>query len=462
MKSQMRCKQVYEICSSEPQLIKLLDIRPIDAYAAAHIPGAVHFDEALVWNNMSEATRILHVVISLDQQFDSLALRFCHNNDYVLLDRFSNWLELGYPIEKVAHKITKEIEQMQDSIIFYQMFEAESSTYTYLLADPLSKEAILIDPVLEMMERDLQLIDELGVKLVYVLDTHIHADHITAANAIRSRLMVKTCVSLDAKVSCADILLQDGQEIKFGSKTIQAIATPGHTDSCMSFYCEGMLFTGDALLIKGCGRTDFQQGSSEKLYDSVHKKIFSYPNHTKIYPAHDYRGHTSSTVGLEKLFNPRLGMNKSKGDFVKIMSELKLANPKKMAEAVPANLTCGRKAAQRVLNTQLVDGIPEITPRELNRHLGREEVRIIDVRRPDEYNNELGHIHGSELIPLGDELSKFLLSADPDQEIVFVCRSGGRSNQATIESLQLGYTNTANLVGGMLRWNDENLPTEQN
>ena len=229
-----------------------------------------------------------------------------------------------------------------DGAIFFQLFENESSTYTYLIADPASKEAALIDPVFETVDRDLKLVEDLGLKLKYVLDTHVHADHITGAGELRTRTGAKTAISAGAKISCADISLNDGDELKLGNRTIRALATPGHTDSCMSFYFEGKVFTGDALLIRGTGRTDFQQGSAEKLFESVHKKLFSLPDETMVYPAHDYKGQMASTIEMEKRLNPRLGGGKSKADFVKIMSELKLAQPKKINEAVPANLGCGK------------------------------------------------------------------------------------------------------------------------
>lgn len=230
----------------------------------------------------------------------------------------------------------------KNDLIFYQMFETETSTYTYLLADAATKEAILIDPVLETAQRDLALIAELGLKLVYVLDTHIHADHVTGAGFIRDQTGAKTAVGEGAKVTCVDISLKDGQELSFGSHAVKAIATPGHTDSCTSFYADGMVFTGDALLIRGTGRTDFQQGSSEKLYESVTKRLFTLPPETVVYPAHDYRGHTKSTIALEMKYNPRVGGGRTKDEFIRIMSELKLANPKKIQAAVPANLACGR------------------------------------------------------------------------------------------------------------------------
>lgn len=229
----------------------------------------------------------------------------------------------------------------KDKPIFYQLFEHESSTYTYLIADPKTKEAALIDPVMETIERDLKLIQELDLKLKYILDTHIHADHITAAGEIRKRTGAKSAVSSNAAVDCVDICLRDGQELFLGDLSIKAIATPGHTNTCMSFLFEGSIFTGDSLLIRGTGRTDFQQGSSEKLYDSVHQKLFVLPEETQVYPGHDYRGQTASTIGLEKKFNPRLGVSKSRDEFKLIMSELKLAEPQKIQEAIPANMRCG-------------------------------------------------------------------------------------------------------------------------
>lgn len=232
---------------------------------------------------------------------------------------------------------------MQNDIHFFQLFEAESSTYTYLIADASSKEAALIDPVIETFERDLQLVSELNLKLKYTLETHIHADHITGASEIRKRTGALAAVSKESKVECADILLTDGQELNLGLKKIKVITTPGHTNTCISYYFEGMVFTGDALLIRGTGRTDFQQGSSANLYDSVHQKLFTLPETTRVYPGHDYKGQTASTIALEKKFNPRLGSNKSKEDFVKIMAELKLALPKKINEAVPANMVCGQR-----------------------------------------------------------------------------------------------------------------------
>lgn len=355
---------------------------------------------------------------------------------------------------------------MRNNIIFHQLFESESSTYTYIIADKVTKEAAIIDPVLETVDRDLKLLEELGVTLKYTLDTHIHADHITGAGEIRKRTRAKTAVSREALVECVDISLDDGQELFLGDKKITVIATPGHTNTCLTYSFEGMIFTGDALLIRGCGRTDFQQGSSERLYDSVHNRLFSLPDETLVYPGHDYRGQTSSTIGLEKKFNPRLGEAKTAEEFKKIMSELKLANPKKIHEAVPANLVCGVIKNARSLHPQTVDGVPEVTCEDVFASLkaaeGKKGLRLIDVRRPDEFNGEYGHIPGAELIPQGPALTDFLQGGDRSEEIVFICRSGGRSGNATTESIQLGYKFSVNMAGGMIRWTEKQLPTQKN
>ena len=348
---------------------------------------------------------------------------------------------------------------MNKDIIFYQLFEPETSTYTYLIADKKTKEAALIDPVLETVDRDLNLIEELGLRLMYVLDTHVHADHITGAGEIRNRTKAKTAVSAESKVDCVDIFLEDGQELLLGDKKIKAIATPGHTDSCMTYAFEGMIFTGDALLIRGCGRTDFQQGSSDKLYDSVHGKLYQLPEDTIVYPGHDYRGQTHSTIGMEKKYNARLAEHKTKDEFKKTMAELKLANPKKIHEAVPANLMCGKTQNKRVLHPQNVDGVPEVSVEDVLMH--QKDLLLVDVRMPEEFNNELGHIAGSELVTLGPELNNFLKNGDRNKEIVFVCRSGARSAHATLQSIEIGYKKTANMTGGMIRWNEKKQPVER-
>ncbi len=224
-----------------------------------------------------------------------------------------------------------------------QLFDAESSTYTYLVWDAKTREAALIDSVDTQIDRDLQLISELGLDLKYTLETHIHADHITASGKIREKLGSKAVVHRNSESDCADILVADGDSIQLGNRQIQILETPGHTDTCISYSIDGVVFTGDALLIRGCGRTDFQAGDASQLYDSIHTKLFSLPDDTIIYPAHDYRGFCCSTIGEEKSHNPRLGNNRPKQEFVNLMNALDLDPPKKIAEAVPGNLECGLK-----------------------------------------------------------------------------------------------------------------------
>lgn len=464
----LTCEQVYQIWSTEPDLIRILDFRSKVDFDKNHIPGAKNVGPDQIINEFSILNGKLAVLIAPNFQESieaAISAKFHDQADYIFMKDCHNWFGSKKPMAGTAansfnsSEINKQGDPMKSDTIFMQLFETESSTYTYLIADKQSKEAAIIDPVLNTVDRDLKLIDELGLRLMYVLDTHIHADHITGAAEIRNRTHAKTAVSQTALVQCVDIPLEDGQELTLGDKKIKVLATPGHTDTCLSFYFDGMVFTGDALTVRGTGRTDFQKGSSDQLYDSIHQKLFKLPAETIVYPGHDYRGLTASTIELEKKFNPRVGGGKTKEEFKKIMSELKLANPKKIHEAVPANLACGQTKDTRVLHPQVVDGIPEVTCEDVLNKIGK--VRIIDVRRPEEFNNELGHIQGSELVTLGADLTQFLEKGDRSQEIVFACRSGGRSGQATAESIKLGYKSTMNMVGGMLRWNDLKQPTEK-
>ncbi|XP_051261848.1 persulfide dioxygenase ETHE1, mitochondrial isoform X3 [Dicentrarchus labrax] len=230
---------------------------------------------------------------------------------------------------------------LTQGLLFKQLFESESSTYTYLLADTETKEAILIDPVLETIDRDLKLIHELGLNLKVAVNTHCHADHITSTGLMKKRLVgLKSAISKLSGAS-ADIHLSEGDKINFGKHYLTVRETPGHTDGCVTLVLgdQSMAFTGDTLLIRGCGRTDFQQGCAKRLYESIHQKIFTLPDHCLVYPAHDYRGQTASTVGEERKFNPRL--TKSVEEFVDIMNNLNLPKPKKIDISVPANLVCG-------------------------------------------------------------------------------------------------------------------------
>lgn len=224
-----------------------------------------------------------------------------------------------------------------------QLFDAETSTYSYLLWDEQTREAALIDSVDSQVDRDLQLAQELGLTLKYTLETHIHADHITGSGKIREKLGTKAGVHRHSQSDCADILLSEGDTINLGSQEIAVVETPGHTNTCVSYATDGVVFTGDTLLIRGCGRTDFQSGDAGTLYDSIHNKLFSLPESTLVYPGHDYHGFSYTTIGEEKAHNPRLGNNRPRHEFVDLMNSLDLDPPKKIAEAVPGNLECGLK-----------------------------------------------------------------------------------------------------------------------
>ncbi|XP_035206027.1 persulfide dioxygenase ETHE1 homolog, mitochondrial-like isoform X2 [Stegodyphus dumicola] len=221
------------------------------------------------------------------------------------------------------------------------LFDSSSCTYTYLLADSKCRSAILIDPVIEQVKRDVKLVEELKLKLLYAANTHVHADHITGTGEIKKLLPDCQSVISRASGAQADKYLEPRDMLEIGDIRLEVRPTPGHTDGCVTYVCHEakMAFTGDALLYRGCGRTDFQQGDSSKLYDSIHKEIFSLPEDYLLYPAHDYKGNTVTSVWEEKRYNARL--TKSKEEFIEIMKNLNLARPKMIDKAVPANMVCG-------------------------------------------------------------------------------------------------------------------------
>ena len=229
-------------------------------------------------------------------------------------------------------------------MLFRQLFDQETGTYTYLIADPTAKEAVLVDPVLEQVERDLKLLRELDLTLKFCLETHIHADHITGTGKLRELTSCEGIVPENAHATCANRFVKHEEVLNVGEIKIRAISTSGHTDSHMSFLVNGThLLTGDALLIRGCGRTDFQSGDAGTLYDHVTQRLFTLPEATLVYPGHDYRGNLVSTIGEEKQWNPRF-IGRDRAQFIEFMGSLNLPNPKKIAEAVPANERCGKVA----------------------------------------------------------------------------------------------------------------------
>jgi len=351
--------------------------------------------------------------------------------------------------------------------LFRQLFDPQSSTYSYLLADRPTGEAILIDPVFEQAARDAALIRELGLRLVATIDTHAHADHVTAAWLLKKRLGAKIAISAASGALGADVRLADKDRVRFGGRHVLALATPGHTAGCMSLVLddESMAFTGDALLIRGCGRTDFQQGSAHNLYLSIRTRIFTLPDDCTLWPGHDYRGLTATSVAEEKAHNPRLGRNVSEADFAGYMQNLGLPHPKQIDVAVPANMVCGKPAGEATGTddpgwaplTFTFAGFWEIEPDWVDEHGAA--VQIVDVREAGEFAGPLGHIAGARLMPLG-ELERRAAELARERPVVTVCRSGARSAQATTILKRAGFVQVANLAGGMLRWRAQKLPAQ--
>lgn len=352
-------------------------------------------------------------------------------------------------------------------LVFRQLFDPTSSTYTYLLGCSVSKEALLIDPVFEQVRRDAALIGELGLTLKWTLDTHVHADHVTGAWLLKQRLGSEIALSAAAGAAGADRLLLDGDRIEFGRRALEVRSTPGHTSGCVTYVLddESMAFTGDCILIRGSGRTDFQQGDPRALYRSVRSRIFALPESCLLYPAHDYRGLTVSSVIEEKTFNPRLGGEVGENDYVGYMKNLDLPHPKKIDEAVPANLRCGQPGNEASAPAEpgwaplrfTFSGVWEVEPHWLEENLAK--VQVLDVREPAEFTGPLGHIHGATLVPLG-ELAVRAKELPKDRPIVAVCRAGSRSAHATAILQKAGLTDVANLPGGMLRWRAEGRAVE--
>ncbi len=357
-------------------------------------------------------------------------------------------------------------------LIFRQLFDPPSSTYTYLLGDAESSEALIIDPVFENARRDTALLRELGLRLLATLDTHVHADHVTGAWLLKQRCGSEILQARASNAANADRLLQHGDRVAFGKRHLEVRATPGHTSGCLTYVLDDqtMAFTGDSLLIRGCGRTDFQQGSPRMLYRSVQEQILSLPPECLLYPAHDYRGLTVTSVAEERRFNPRLGGDVDVADFEGHMNNLGLPHPKLMAIAVPANLRCGQpegsvSAPPEPTWAPLIctfGGLWEIQPTTLAERVSGTragDIQIVDVREDREFNDALGHIRGARLVPLA-ELAARTEEIARDRPIVAVCRSGARSAQAVALLQKAGFSDVANLAGGMLRWRAEALPVE--
>lgn len=352
-------------------------------------------------------------------------------------------------------------------LIFRQLVDPQSSTYTYLLGDDKSRQALLIDTVFEQVRRDAALIKELNLKLVATLETHVHADHVSGSWLHKRQCGSQIVVAAASGVHGADRYVQHGDRIPFGERYVEVRATPGHTDGCLTYVLddESRAFTGDCLLIRGSGRTDFQEGDAQAMYRSVHTQIFTLPGQCLLYPAHDYRGLTVSSVAEERQFNPRLGGQIGEADFAGYMENLNLPHPKQIDRAVPANMRCGQPEgevdqldAQTWANLNYTfAGIWEIEPVAFEDV--SERVQLIDVREPAEFSGPIGHIRGARLVPLG-ELGRRVGEFDRAIPVVTVCRSGARSAQAALMLQKAGFSKVANLAGGMLRWRASGYPVE--
>ncbi|HEU5072994.1 MAG TPA: MBL fold metallo-hydrolase [Polyangiaceae bacterium] len=353
-------------------------------------------------------------------------------------------------------------------MLFRQLIDNETSTFTYLLADEGTREAVLIDCVYEQHFRDLALLRELDLRLTYTLETHVHADHVTGAWLMKQALGSAIGVSATAGAQGLDLAYAHGDVITIGQLRLEVLETPGHTAGCVSFVvpAEKLVFTGDALLIRGAGRTDFQQGDAERLFRSVRERILSLPLDYVVYPAHDYDGRCSSTIAEERRFNPRLGDGVREEDFVGYMKNLGLPHPKKLNIAVPANLVCG-KPSDGSAGPRLPDwgpvvrtyaGVLQVEPEWVHTHA--EELTIVDVRELDEIKaTEMGLLPKSVIAPLST-LRQHLDELPRDRPIIVVCPAGARSAIAATLLEKAGVPRVANLRGGILGWRAHGQATE--
>lgn len=337
-------------------------------------------------------------------------------------------------------------------MIFEQFFDPDSSTFTYLLARRPGGEALLIDPVDARVDDYLDAIARHDVRLVQAIDTHVHADHVTALGVLRDQTGCVTIMGQQSKAACVSRTVTDGEVLDVDGLRLEALYTPGHTDDSYCFRMDDRVFTGDTLLINGTGRTDFQNGDARAQYDSLFNVLLKLPDETKVYPAHDYRGNTVTTIGEQRRTNPRLQV-KNADEYAALMAALDLPNPKMMDVAVPANLACGSRDI-----AQAPSAAPAGMKRTSARAADPSRYRVIDVRTPEEFTGELGHIEGAELHPV-DGIASSAADWDRKRPMLMVCRSGGRSARAAQTLLSMGFADVTNLEGGMIRWNEVGRPT---
>jgi sulfur dioxygenase len=342
-------------------------------------------------------------------------------------------------------------------MIFRQLFDSTSGTYTYLLASRRGGEALIIDPVLERVERYLQLVRELDLRLVKAVDTHLHADHITGLGALRDRTHCITVMGEHTRADVVSMRVAEGDHIDIEGVHLDVLYTPGHTDDSYSYLLDDRVFTGDTLLIRGTGRTDFQNGDPRAQYDSIFNKLMKLPDETLVYPAHDYKGETVSTIGEEKFFNPRLKV-KSIDEYVDLMNNLNLPNPKMMDVAVPANIHVGLRQEEIARKGWALSATEAMALR------GAKDVAIIDLREKGEREKH-GVIPGSLHAPYPDLVENISaggmlheLAAATGKRIVFYCAYGERSAMAVQAAQDAGLKTACHIEGGIDAWKKVNGP----
>jgi sulfur dioxygenase len=339
----------------------------------------------------------------------------------------------------------------ETTMIFRQLFDGTSGTYTYMLASRHGGEALIIDPVIERIDRYLQLVRELDLKLVKAVDTHLHADHVTGLGALRDRTHCVTVMGEHTKADVVSMRVAEGDRVQIEGLSLDVLYTPGHTDDSYSFLLEDRVFTGDTLLIRGTGRTDFQNGDPRMQYDSIFNKLLKLPDETLVYPAHDYKGETVSTIGEERFFNPRLRV-KSVDEYVDLMNNLKLPNPKMMDVAVPANMRVGLR------QEEIAGKGWSLSADEAIALCGRPGVIMVDLREKAEREKH-GVIPGSLHSPypaleanVGPGGMLHELAAATGKRIVFYCAYGERSAMAVQAAQDAGVTSACHIEGGIAAW----------
>ena len=336
-------------------------------------------------------------------------------------------------------------------MIFRQLFDSVSGTYSDLLASRAGGEALILDPVLEKVDRYCQLLRELDLKLVKAVDTHLHADHVTGLGELRNRTHCVTVMGEQSKADVVSMRVADGDKVTIEGLSLDVMYTPGHTDDSYSFLMGDRVFTGDTLLIRGTGRTDFQNGSARAQYDSIFNRLLKLPDETLVFPAHDYKGDTVSTIGEERRHNPRLQV-RSVDEYVELMNNLKLPNPRMMDVAVPANMHVG------LHQDDLAREGLSFTAREAIERLGRPEILLVDLRETNErlkHGTLAGALHApypaiEESLKPGGMLRE--VATATGRRIVFFCAFGERSAMAIAAAKQAGLANTAHIAGGIDAW----------